>query len=163
MSDFNLFRINKMRDRIKELEAELSRRTPAPKVDMGPQKDKKIRQALDWLSSGYEDKRGLERICAEVVLRLTEALSSTPPDPSSAAKEAVIPTSLEYRAAYSIVARMNERTYTPEASKRKSVAEKAWRAAVDRLGALDQEKPCQCGNPILRWVHQQPPKECGKP
>jgi hypothetical protein len=24
------------------------------------------------------------------------------------------------------------------------------------------EKPCQCGSPILRWVHHQPPRECGK-
>lgn len=23
-------------------------------------------------------------------------------------------------------------------------------------------KPCQCGNPILRWVHQQPPFQCGR-
>ena len=29
--------------------------------------------------------------------------------------------------------------------------------------APQEAKPCQCGQPILRWVHQQPPKECGKP
>lgn len=25
-----------------------------------------------------------------------------------------------------------------------------------------EKKPCQCGSPILRWVHHQPPMECGK-
>ena len=28
--------------------------------------------------------------------------------------------------------------------------------------AAPEPKPCQCGSPILRWVHQQPPRECGK-
>lgn len=28
--------------------------------------------------------------------------------------------------------------------------------------ALSAPKPCQCGSPILRWVHNQPPKECGR-
>ena len=43
-------------------------------------------------------------------------------------------------------------------------AKKAWNECMSaRLAALGQEEPCQCGSPILRWVHQQPPKECGKP
>ena len=142
MSDFNLFRINKMRDRIKELEAELSRRTPAPKVDMGPQKDKKIRQALDWLSSGYEDKRGLERICAEVVLRLTEALSSTPPDPSSAAKEAVIEAAIEYRDDAGFQHHWNCDSGIPGIGERPCDCGSAkLYAALARLAALGQEKP----------------------
>ena len=28
--------------------------------------------------------------------------------------------------------------------------------------AAPEPKPCQCGSPILRWVHQQSPRECGK-
>ena len=30
------------------------------------------------------------------------------------------------------------------------------------IPAATEPKPCQCGSPILRWVHNQPPLECGK-
>jgi len=36
--------------------------------------------------------------------------------------------------------------------------EKGW----DRLTKAKPVSSCSCGNPILRWVHNAPPKPCGE-